>query len=163
MTTLKTLLFTILLPGSVTVVIPYLVLSSSSGLTFEIGYWKFVGIIPIALAIAVYIWTARDFVSVGKGTPAPIDPPRTLVAKGLYRTVRNPMYIGVLLALLGEAILFASVALLIYTIVIWFFFHLFVVYCEEPTLRKKFGAAYQEYCSVVPRWIPKLTRDKKGL
>ena len=163
LTILKTLLFTILLPGSVTAGIPCLLLSSGWGLTFDIGNWRFIGVILIALAIAVYIWTARDFIAIGKGTPAPVDPPRTLVARGLYRIVRNPMYIGVLLALLGEAIFLASLALLVYTIVIWLAFHLFVVYYEEPKLRRQFGLEYDEYCQTVSRWIPGLPHDKKGI
>ena len=157
-TVLKTLLFTILIPGSVTVGIPYVLLTSGLAVSFEIGQWRFVGSIPIVLGIAAYIWTAGDFITSGKGTPAPLDPPKLLVSRRLYRIVRNPMYIGVLLVLFGGAVLFASLVLLIYTVLVWFAFHLFVIYYEEPKLEQKFGLQYSIYREAVPRWIPKLKR-----
>jgi protein-S-isoprenylcysteine O-methyltransferase Ste14 len=153
---LKTLLFTLLLPGSVTVGITYLLMRSSLGLSCET--WRFIGVAPVILGVAVYISTVWDFISSGKGTPAPIDPPKMLVSRRLYRISRNPMYIGVLLVLCGEAIFFASLVLLIYTIVIWFAFHLFVIYYEEPKLERKFGPHYRLYLKTVPRWIPRLKR-----
>ena len=107
-----------------------------------------------------YIWTVWDFAATGKGTPAPVDTPKVLVSKGLYRIIRNPMYIAVLLVLLGEAIFFVSLALFIYTVLVWALFHLVVIYYEEPRLRKEFGAAYQKYCKTVPRWIPNLKYTK---
>lgn len=158
MIALKTLLFTVLVPGTVAVGIPYLLLASGIGSVYDIGGFKFIGIVPIALGVVFYIWTAGDFVLMGRGTPAPLDPPRRLVSRGLYRIVRNPMYIGVLLMLIGEGVFFGSLAILVYAILIWSVNHLFIIFYEEPTLRKKFGAAYLEYCRVVPRWIPKLKR-----
>ncbi len=152
----KTLLFTLLMPGSVTVGVPYLLLTSNLGLVYETGYWKFAGTIPVVLGIAVYIWTIWDFICSGKGTLAPIDPPKMLVSGRLYRIVRNPMYIGVLLVLFGEAIFFVSLTLVIYAILIWVAFHLFVIYYEEPNLERKFGSQYSAYREVVPRWIPRL-------
>ena len=111
-----------------------------------------------------YFWCAWDFAFAGEGTPAPIDPPKMLVWQGLYRIVRNPIYVGVLLVLLGEAILFESQMLLAYVPVVWLWLHLFTVYYEEPTLRKKFGDVYEQYCAAVPRWIPRLKAifDKYG-
>ena len=73
--------------------------------------------------------------------------------------VRNPMYVGVLLILLGESITFASLPILQYAVVVWLFFHLFVIFYEEPTLRQEFGASYEEYCKTVPRWIPRASAD----
>lgn len=87
-------------------------------------------------------------------TPAPIDPPKVLVARGLYRVVRNPMYVGVVLILLGESVLFASATLLGYALLAWVVVHLFVVFYEEPTLRQKFGTSYENYRKTVPRSIP---------
>ena len=84
-----------------------------------------------------------------------MDAPKRLVARGLYRFVRNPMYVGVLLAIFGQALWFGSVATLWYAMVAALFFHLFVVSYEEPTLRGKFGESYAAYCKTVPRWIPK--------
>lgn len=93
-----------------------------------------------------------DFFAVGKGTLAPVDPPKRLVVQGLYRLTRNPMYNGVLALLSGEAWFFASVALVVYTLFILVLFHLFVVLYEEPTLASRFGESYQAYRRAVPRW-----------
>ncbi len=149
---LKTFLFTLVGPCTVTVVVPYCLLSFHAELYGSIAT---VGFLPIALGGAFYLWCAWDFVTVGQGTPAPIDPPRFLVARGLYRVVRNPMYVGILLVLLGESIIFRSVSILIYAAIVCLLFHLFVVFYEEPTLKRKFGASYEEYCRAVPRWIPR--------
>jgi len=157
---LGTLIFTVLAPGPVLVGVPYLLVTSGLELSFAIGNLRFIGIIPIAIGTACYIWTAWDFVFTGKGTPAPVGPPKMLVSRRLYRIVRNPMYIGVLLILVGEVILFMSWTLLAYAGLVWFLFHLFVVFYEEPNLRKKFGASYEEYRNSVPRWIPRVKRAK---
>lgn len=111
--------------------------------------------LPIALGALVYIRCAWDFTFTGKGTPAPWDPPQRFVSRSLYRIVRNPMYVGLVLILLGEAMAFHSLTLLVYAALLGTGFHLRVVWYEEPTLRKKFGTAYDHYCRVVPRWIPK--------
>jgi protein-S-isoprenylcysteine O-methyltransferase Ste14 len=112
--------------------------------------------LPIALGAAFYCWCAWEFASAGRGTPAPIDPPKLLVARGLYRVVRNPMYVGVLLVLLGESLVFGSWDLLRYAVLVWLCFHLFVVLYEEPALRRKFGASYEDYCQRVWRWTLQL-------
>ncbi len=156
---LETLAFTILVPGTVTVAIPYYLLSPTASLSFRGP--RLIGVFPIALGAVLYLWCAWDFAWTGRGTPAPIDPPRMLVARGLYRVVRNPMYIGVLFVLLGESIFFASPSILRYTLVVWLFFHVFVVLYEEPRLEKKFGSSYEEYCKGVPRWIPRLPRAQR--
>jgi protein-S-isoprenylcysteine O-methyltransferase Ste14 len=101
-----------------------------------------------------YIASAWNFIERGKGTPAPIDPPKLLVTSGPYRCVRNPMYLGGVLILLGESLLFASILLLLYLCFIWMAFHLFIVLYEEPHLRKVFGTGYEEYCRNVRRWVP---------
>jgi protein-S-isoprenylcysteine O-methyltransferase Ste14 len=91
---------------------------------------------------------------VGRGTLAPFDPPERLVVRGLYRYMRNPMYVGVLIMLLGEALFFESLALLWYA-VIWFgVINVVVVAYEEPTLRGDFGESYDLYCRTVHRWVP---------
>jgi len=97
-----------------------------------------------------------DFAANGRGTLAPVDPPRTLVVRGLYRYVRNPMYVGVMTILLGESLFFASTTLLRYAIGCFVAFHLFIMLYEEPTLRSKFGESYITYCSAVNRWLPRL-------
>jgi protein-S-isoprenylcysteine O-methyltransferase Ste14 len=93
----------------------------------------------------------------GLGTPAPIAPPQSLVVTGLYRYVRNPMYVSVLAVVLGQAILFADWRLLPYGALFWLACHLFVLTYEEPTLAATFKAPYERYRANVPRWLPRLT------
>ncbi|MBA2501702.1 MAG: isoprenylcysteine carboxylmethyltransferase family protein [Pyrinomonadaceae bacterium] len=102
----------------------------------------------------LYLWCAWDFTFVGKGTPAPFDPPKEIVLRGLYRFVRNPMYVAVMLVLIGEVMFFESAVILIYASIVFLSFHLWVVYYEEPTLRRKFGESFEQYCQKVSRWIP---------
>jgi protein-S-isoprenylcysteine O-methyltransferase Ste14 len=103
------------------------------------------------------LWCFWNFTVNGRGTPAPIDPPKELVAIGLYRFVRNPMYVAGLVALIGWILWSPSLPLIAAPILFYVAAHLFVTLYEEPTLKKKFGAAYEEYCRKVPRWIPKLS------
>ena len=154
---LKLLVFTLLVPGSVTVWIPRYFYRSQirwdyAGANLPTG----VAILAIVLGISGYLSCALDFAFQGRGTPAPIDPPKVLVVRGLYRHVRNPMYLSVLLVLLGECLLFRSGALLRYTGLFFVLAFSFVLLYEEPALRSKFGASYEEYCRTVPRWIPRL-------
>jgi protein-S-isoprenylcysteine O-methyltransferase Ste14 len=93
----------------------------------------------------------------GEGTPAPVAPTKKLVVKGLYRYVRNPMYVAVVGLILGQALLFESTQVAWYGAAIWFFFHVFVFFFEERRLRREFGADYVLYRANVPRWIPRLT------
>ena len=93
----------------------------------------------------------------GVGTPAPIFPPRRLVVTGLYRYVRNPMYVAVVSTILGQGLIFGNFTLLAYGALIWLLFHVFVLVYEEPTLRAGFGSEYGLFCAAVPRWIPRLT------
>jgi protein-S-isoprenylcysteine O-methyltransferase Ste14 len=157
MIALKTLLFTILVPGTATVLVPYLLLSwDIRFFSFEIGAIRFLGLLPVLLGAVIYLLCAWDFTFIGMGTPAPIDPPKVLVVKGLYCYVRNPMYVGITLVLLGEALLFQSAVLLLYAGLLLVCANLFVVYYEEPTLRRLFGPSYESYCKSVGRWIPRL-------
>lgn len=92
----------------------------------------------------------------GRGTPAPIAPPENLVVTGLYRHVRNPMYIAALATIVGQALLLGSVALLAYAAAVWLAFHAFVLAYEEPALQRRFGTSYERYRGNVPRWLPRL-------
>jgi protein-S-isoprenylcysteine O-methyltransferase Ste14 len=96
------------------------------------------------------------FVLEGRGTPAPVAPTETLVVSGQYRHVRNPMYMAVVAAILGQALLFGSWLVLVYGGVVWALFHVWVVAYEEPTLRRQFGEAYSAYQSGVRRWWPRV-------
>jgi protein-S-isoprenylcysteine O-methyltransferase Ste14 len=111
--------------------------------------------VPFIVAGAViYAWTVWNFASLGRGTPAPIDAPRTLIVQGPHRYVRNPMYLGVLSVVLGWVICFPSSALFLYLFAVAFAFHLAVLFVEEPSLRRQFGAEYVAYCGAVRRWLP---------
>jgi len=93
----------------------------------------------------------------GLGTPAPVFPTRHLVITGLYRYVRNPMYVAVASLIVGQGLIFGNARVLEYGALVWLSFHIFVVVYEEPTLRASFGAEYESFCRSVPRWIPRLT------
>ena len=152
---LRSLFYALILPGSVTLLIPYFILSPRGDIA--VPQWGPVQILAVLVIVAgavVLIRCIADFARLGRGTLAPVDPPKTLVVRGLYRYVRNPMYVGVLGVLLGEAALFQSVALLTYTAIWFLFVNLFVIFYEEPTLRGQFGESYEHYRRAVGRWIP---------
>src|SRR5258706_16234100 len=119
-----------------------------------LGPVEFTGIIVALGGAVVCLWCIFTFVFLGKGTPAPFDPPRRLVANGPYSFVRNPMYLGAGLALCGAAIFFHSLALFGYTLGFLITMHLFVVLHEEPALHRIFGADYAAYRARVRRWLP---------
>ena len=123
--------------------------------TVGFGVWQVAGMLLGACGAAFALTCVLTFARVGKGTPAPFDPPRRLVDRGPYRLVRNPMYVGAGLALLGAALFYQSVALVAYAGVFLIVAHLFVVLYEEPTLRRTFGNDYEAYCRRVGRWWPK--------
>jgi protein-S-isoprenylcysteine O-methyltransferase Ste14 len=100
------------------------------------------------------VWCILNFAIVGRGTPAPFDPPRRLVVRGPYRYVRNPMYLGAGLAVAGAALYYQTAALLAYVGAFLLLMHIFVVLYEEPTLRQTFGDDYKAYCRQVRRWWP---------
>lgn len=158
MIALKTLIFSILVPGTVAGIIPWLLLQGSGNLVLRIPSVWMIGLLPLLLGVGLYLWCAGAFTFIGKGTPAPIDAPKVLVVQGMYRWVRNPMYIAVLSVVIGEAILFRSILLVEYALVLWGMFHMFVVFVEEPLLRSQFGASYETYFRTVPRWLPRLPR-----
>ena len=120
--------------------------------------WRALGALPILIGLALMLWCVANFVVVGEGTPAPFDAPRRLVVSGPYRHVRNPMYVGGLLFLVGYALLFAefSPVLLWYAVGLIVAVNLFILAYEEPTLRRKFNGEYREYCRNVRRWIPRI-------
>lgn len=155
MLALRSLFFTIVVPGTVVVLIPYLIVSREGG-SLQ-GSWTPMQVVSsgiMAVGAAILLRCIWDFAAKGRGTLAPIDPPKQLVVQGLFRYVRNPMYLGVLLLLLGETAFFQSTSLLQYT-GLWFaVVHLVVVLYEEPSLRRRFGASYERYCRSVHRWLP---------
>ena len=154
MTALKSLLFLIVAPGMVAGYIPLVFLRR--GPQAETGLLAYFAFPLWLLGGMILLWSFWNFLIEGRGTPAPIDPPKELVAVGFYRYVRNPMYFGVLLILIGHFLWFGFWWLLAYTVIAFVVVHLFVTRYEEPTLKRKFGAAYEEYLRSVPRWIPKI-------
>ena len=148
---LKNILFTLLVPGTVAVYIPLAIVRR--GARFSI-LLTMIGCLLLILGAAVSLWGLWCFGTIGKGTPTPIDAPKKLVIQGPYRYVRNPMYVGVLLVLLGWAMLFGSIGLLLYTFLVATGFHLFVVFYEERVLEREFGGDYRNYCERVGRWLP---------
>lgn len=112
-----------------------------------------VGTIFIFFGIVTWLHCVALFFSFGKGTPVPTNPPKILVTKGIYKYSRNPMYLSVLIILFGYFFLLGHLLLLLYPVLAALFFHLFITLYEEPTLEKKFGRDYIEYCNKIPRWL----------
>ena len=149
----KTLVFTVFVPGTVAGYVPWRLRQDAAPVT---GAEEWAAFTVIAIGIAIYLHTAFwGFALIGGGTPAPIAPTKILVAKGLHRFVRNPMYIGVGLVIGGQAWLFHSRHIAIYMACMLLTAHLFVLFYEEPTLRRQFGGEYDRYRASVPRWIPR--------
>lgn len=150
--------FTGLVPGLIGVVAPHLI---CDGCTAKNGLWS-IGWLVVVLGSVIYALCLISFLASG-GTPAIFftrhlrsvigEEPSRLVRNGLYRISRNPMYVGVLLVVLGQAVIFASVSVLLYGVGLWLCFHLAVVLVEEPHLRKERGPSYDDYCKRVPRWF----------
>jgi protein-S-isoprenylcysteine O-methyltransferase Ste14 len=150
---LKAILFTVVVPGAVAIYIPRLMFANAP--EREFGLFRYAGIPLLVFGAAIYVWCVTDFAYAGRGTPAPIDPPKQLVVRGLYKYVRNPMYIGVGLVLLGEALWFQRTGMLGYTAIVAVVWHVFVVLYEEPVLERTFGESYRRYRDEVPRWLPR--------
>lgn len=122
------------------------------------GFFPFriMGAVLIAAGLLVLLDSFARFALKGLGTPAPVFPTRHLVVTGLYRYVRNPMYVAVASLIVGQGLLLGNVHVLEYAAVIWLAFHLFVLLYEEPALRSTFADEYEAFCANVPRWIPRL-------
>lgn len=149
----RALLSFLLLPGVVAGLIPYLLLDGHP----RLGPHPVPGFAIALAGLAILVACVRDFLVAGRGTLAPWDPPRNLVVVGLYRHVRNPMYLGVLSLLLGWAFAFASPVLGAYAACIAAVFHVRVLTYEEPRLGRSFGQPWECYRASVPRWIPRLS------
>ena len=157
MLSLKSAVATIVVPGAACVLIPYYILISAQiSLTPPLGILQVMAILIAGLGLYMVVWVSTVFVRQGKGTPIPIDPPTRFVITGLYRYVRNPMYVGALLIVLAEAVYFGSPWLVLYAVGLWAALHTALVVFEEPQLKKRFGADYEQYLKAVPRWIPKM-------
>jgi len=152
------LLFLVLAPGTVAGLIPWAISGwrwQSALLGLMLFPW--LGGALIIAGIPILLESFARFALQGLGTPAPLYPTDRLIVSGLYRFVRNPMYLAVLAIAFGQAFLLGDVRLIIYGAVVWLAFHVFVVTYEEPVLRRRYGAQFNTYCAQVPRWLPRLT------
>jgi protein-S-isoprenylcysteine O-methyltransferase Ste14 len=153
---LGTIVFVALVPGTVVVAAPYWLTGWRLAPPFlGLGATRWIGLALVVAASPLFVSFCRRFVVEGHGTPAPIAPTEHLVVGGPYRWTRNPGYVAVVSMLLGQALLFASPAVLAYAAAVALAFHIFVVVYEEPTLRATFGAEYDAYCQRVARWLPR--------
>jgi len=132
----RTAVFTVIVPGVVAGYLPLRVIGRDGA---SPQGWSYIGVVPATIGLLIYAWTAFDFAWVGRGTPAPIDPPRRLVVRGLYRYVRNPMYVGVLLVIVGEAVMRRSWQTAEYALAVAVMFGALVILLEEPLLRSQLG------------------------
>ena len=156
------IIFTLLVPGTVTGYIPYLLIRNRIP-DLGLGNWHYTGLLFFALGVFIYIITALSFLMRGKGTPAIWftavlgwligKEPVKMVSTGLYKFSRNPMYLGVMTMVLGEAIYFQQSVLLRYVVILFVIFHLVVVLIEEPHLGDKFGEEYKQYKKKTRRWF----------
>jgi len=159
--TLRSLLWTVLLPGTVTGYLPWRFFGLDWGAFHLAGPVDAIGLLCILAGCALLVSCIVEFAVAGRGTLSPADPPRHLVVRGLYRYVRNPMYLSVTTIVLGEALLARSQALAVYW-AFWFLCaNLFVLGYEEPALRRRFGASYEQYTQGVGRWLPKFRRTSR--
>jgi protein-S-isoprenylcysteine O-methyltransferase Ste14 len=122
---------------------------------------RVLGAVVLVLGAALVLETTARFALQGRGTPAPWAPPERFVVRGTYRLTRNPMYVGVIALIVGQALLLGREILFGWAGAAWLLFHLFVVLEEEPGLRCRFGAQYEDYCERVPRWLPIPSRSRR--
>jgi protein-S-isoprenylcysteine O-methyltransferase Ste14 len=150
---MRAAVYATLFVGFVLVALPARVLRAAGiAAPAEIGVWQVAGVVVGVCGAAIALACIVTFVVVGRGTPAPFDPPQRLVTRGPYAVVRNPMYLGGTLAMCGAAAFYQSAGLLLYVVAFLVATHLLVVGYEEPTLRGTFGPDYERYCQRVRRW-----------
>ena len=151
-------LFLIFAPGLVAGLVPWWISEwNVQAPFFGFAPVRAIGALLVVVSVVALLESFGRFALQGVGTPAPVFPTRHLVVKGLYRYVRNPMYLAVVSVILGQAMILGNVSLLVYCALIWLTFHVFVLAYEEPTLRRTFGAEYEAFCANVPRWVPRLS------
>src|SRR6266436_3467425 len=152
---LRALTYATLFVAVFLVIVPQRILTASGYMGGDsFGLVELTGLGLVGLGLALVLWCLVTFAFVGRGTAAPFDPPRKLVVVGPYRVVRNPIYIGAVMAMLGAAMVVWSGWLVLYSFVVLIVTHLLVIFYEEPHLRRIFGQAYEDYLRTVHRWIP---------
>lgn len=151
----RNLFFTIINPGLAAGLVPYWILGDKARRSFTepLQFYQCFGILFFSIGIIILFNCIFRFAVEGRGTLSPADPTKKLVIKGLYKFSRNPMYIGVVLILTGEAIFFNSFNLWVYLSFVFLVFNLFITLVEEPRLKKDFNEEYLQYCQKVRRWL----------
>jgi len=157
--TLRSLLWSVLLPGAVAAYAPWRFFGLRDARLDLSDVMEVLGLLCILTGAGLLAACVFEFARSGRGTLSPLDPPRLLVVRGLYRHVRNPMYLSVTAIVLGEALAARSAALGLYWLTWFGCANLFVMTYEEPNLRRRFGASYDEYTKRVGRWIPRRAHD----
>ncbi|HTW35248.1 MAG TPA: isoprenylcysteine carboxylmethyltransferase family protein [Rhizomicrobium sp.] len=151
-------LFFLVAPFTIGFVVPWWIAGWEIGTsTPEGNLFRVTGVMLVILGLVPLVESFGRFALVGLGTPAPVAPTKHLVVTGFYRYVRNPMYVGVLAIILGNALILEDGAVFAYAALIALAFAAFVMAYEEPALRRQFGAEYEAFYRNVPRWIPRLT------
>jgi protein-S-isoprenylcysteine O-methyltransferase Ste14 len=151
------LLFLLIAPGTVAVYMPWLISRwHMQAPLLHFFPFRVIGILLITAGAPMILDSFARFALQGLGTPAPILPTQHLVVSGLYRFVRNPMYVGVSWVIFGQGLLLGDRRVLGYGLLVWLGFYVFVLAYEEPKLRRTFGSEYEVFCASVPRWIPRL-------
>lgn len=152
---LRNLFYTIIQPGVVAGLIPFLIARKEFRELFRqpLEYYQWIAFVIILAGVLILLHCVYLFAKYGKGTLSPIDPTKRLVIRGMYRYSRNPMYLAMLTILLGETLLLKSFNLAVYMFIIAIAFYLFVVFHEEPGLQSEYGDAYKAYREQVRRWI----------
>jgi protein-S-isoprenylcysteine O-methyltransferase Ste14 len=150
---IKTVVFGCIVPGFVFVYVPWRIAAATNPNTL-LPFGPIHGAAYLFWAVGglIMAWAAGLFAILGRGTPAPIDPPKDLVIRGLYRYTRNPMYVGAMIVLIGQTLWFQSPGVFLYTVIVGLSFHLYIRFYEEPVLTERFGDAYRRYCKETPRW-----------
>jgi protein-S-isoprenylcysteine O-methyltransferase Ste14 len=147
--------FIALVPGAVVGWLPWIIAGAPPVGSIPMRGVRVAALVVALAGWAVLLWCARDFARRGQGTPAPYDPPRRLVTVGLYRFVRNPMYVAAVTSMLAQAAWYASRGVLWYGVSMALLFHARVVLFEEPALARAFGDEFSAYRARVPRWLPR--------
>jgi protein-S-isoprenylcysteine O-methyltransferase Ste14 len=156
-------MFLVIAPGIVAGYVPWRICRWHVGVALlGASSFRLVGALLIVAGLPVLLDSFARFALRGLGTPAPIFPTRHLVVSGLFRYVRNPMYVAVMMLICGQGLLFGSIRILEYGVAVWVAFYLFILLYEEPTLRRSFGIEYEEFCANVPRWFPRFRPWRNG-
>ena len=156
MKALRVVIFFLIVPGTMVFYLPLFLGSQTFPNQNADKFIQCFGILSWVIGGLVATWCVIAFFTVGKGSPAPHDPPTVFVTSGLYRWTRNPMYVGGLFIVLGHYLYLQSWILLAYLVLVFLLFQSIVIFYEEPHLRRQFGEAYEQYCKQVPRWILRL-------